>query len=81
MNSFERGRQTGSFVVGGDDEGEKRRTHGLVAFQSLKKKVGVDGLEPSASASQTQRASRLRYTPARVKYILICRFASSLVQF
>ena len=65
--------------MGGDDEGEKRATHGLVALQSLKKQVGVDGLEPSTSASQTQRASRLRYTPAKVKYILKSRFASSSV--
>ena len=36
--------------------------------KKLKRQVGVDGLEPSTSASQTQRASRLRYTPARRKY-------------
>ena len=66
--------------MGGDDEGEKRRTHKLVALQSLKKKVGVGGLEPSTSASQTQRASRLRYTPAKVKYIVSLADASRFAQ-
>lgn len=62
--------KTPGFVMGGKDEGEKRFAHGYRFAGSLIRKVGVDGLEPSASASQTQRASQLRYTPARLDYIV-----------
>ena len=36
-----------------------------------KVKVGVGGLEPPTSASQTQRAGQLRYTPAQQSIIAV----------
>ena len=60
---FQRRGQALSFIVSRDDDGEEGSFHGCLWGCACLLQVGVGGLEPPTSASQTQRASRLRYTP------------------
>src|SRR5207342_2743447 len=50
----------------GRSAGIVHRTHPIVTTQSANL-VGETGFEPATSASQTQRSTRLSYTPANLK--------------
>jgi hypothetical protein len=53
---------------------------GVILQAKEKLMVGVRGLEPPASCSQSRRASQLRHTPSRIQYKSHCPFCQRLIQ-